>query len=89
LEVESGGGQQAPTNIFARFVSVDSEQIDCIKPFTAKLAAWSKLPAYALEDEERLNHISDLLLASFHMPVTANVRESSMEVVAKAQNQNI
>jgi len=61
-----------------------------LKPFTAMLAAWSKPPTHALEEEERLNNISDLLLASFHMPVaTANVRESSMEVVTEAQNQNI
>jgi hypothetical protein len=31
LEVESGGGQQAPTNLFARVASDDSERIDCIK----------------------------------------------------------
>jgi hypothetical protein len=34
--------------------------------------------------------MSDFLLASFYMPVAAaNVRESSMEVVTEAQNQNI
>jgi hypothetical protein len=61
-----------------------------LKPFTAKLASWSKPPTHALEEEERLNNMSDFLLASFYMPVAAaNVRESSMEVVTEAQNQNI
>lgn len=45
-----------------------------LKPFTAKLASWSKPPTHALQEEERLNHLSDLLLAGFHLPVTANAK---------------
>ncbi|ETP22028.1 hypothetical protein F441_04553 [Phytophthora nicotianae CJ01A1] len=47
-------------------------------PITAKLAAWSKSPRRALQEEERLQHLSDITLAGFHLPVTANVVDSSM-----------
>ncbi|ETL45469.1 hypothetical protein L914_04395 [Phytophthora nicotianae] len=47
-------------------------------PITAKLAAWSKPPRRALQEEERLQHLSDITLAGFHLPVTANVVDSSM-----------
>ncbi|ETL98697.1 hypothetical protein L917_04291 [Phytophthora nicotianae] len=47
-------------------------------PITAKLAAWSKPPRRALQEEERLQHLSDITLAGFHLPVTANVIDSSM-----------
>ncbi|ETP49957.1 hypothetical protein F442_04624 [Phytophthora nicotianae P10297] len=47
-------------------------------PITAKLATWSKPPVRALQEEKQLQHLSDITLAGFHLPVTANVIDSSM-----------
>jgi hypothetical protein len=47
-----------------------------LTPFTQELAAWSKPPASALTEEERLNHLSDVTLAMFQSSTAVNAAAS-------------
>jgi hypothetical protein len=43
-----------------------------LTPFTNELAAWSKPPASALNEEERLRHLSDVTLEAFQQSLAAD-----------------
>ncbi|ETP28454.1 hypothetical protein F442_22251 [Phytophthora nicotianae P10297] len=42
-----------------------------LAPFTDELAAWSKPPTTAINEEVRLNHLSDATLATFQSSLVA------------------
>jgi hypothetical protein len=49
-----------------------------LTPFTEELAAWSKPPAHALHEEERLCRLSDVTLETFHQTRTADAAATSV-----------
>ncbi|ETI54988.1 hypothetical protein L917_02079 [Phytophthora nicotianae] len=52
-----------------------------LTPFTPELAAWSKPPANALNEEKRLNHLSNVALATFQSSLSTQVGMNVMEDV--------
>lgn len=50
-----------------------------LKPFTDDLAAWSKPPASALNEEERLCRLSNITLERFQQSLSANATTTTTE----------